>query len=180
MFFFWHYKTRNIVILISSPKICVTLCLVFPLDRSHCIANGRKQAPTWIRELLCLNMHAYANWVAFFGQKFSPGVCVFLLFLSFYQRIDCSDVQEHIYLHPYGSRITNSISKCIHFTVWERKFSKKTSNKIYRQRNWEFIDFIACWILWHNAFVAKKNAYFPFSGKYFTTPSTLIWMPFFW
>lgn len=32
-------KTRNIVIPISSPKICVTLCFLFPLVRSFYIAS---------------------------------------------------------------------------------------------------------------------------------------------
>lgn len=83
---------------------------MFPREYVNCYA--------WI----C--MHARIGWL-FLDKSFHLVCLCFFLFLSFYQRIDCSDVQEHIYLHPYGSRITNSISKCIHFTVWERKFPKK-------------------------------------------------------
>lgn len=112
-------------------EICVTLCLVFPLDRSYCIFKwDKKHALTWIRESFYLNMHA----CMFFQQKFSleQSWRVFLsLRLLSTDRIhnECLDVREHIYLHPYGSRITNSISKCIHFSEQEKKIKFKIKTK---------------------------------------------------
>lgn len=108
-------------------KICVTLCLVFPLDRSYCIFKkhalmGQKTCShvnTWIvlPEYAC--MHVFSAKV-FTWTKLAFFLTLLRLLSTDRIHSECLDVWEHIYLHPYGSRITNSISKCIHFSEREK------------------------------------------------------------